>query len=303
MQVSRMDLEGAETPHSLVGNILKYEPSLSIPVPIEKLARQLDIVDVRDLAAEGFEGGLITNAERSDGLILVNRDAFKGRRRFTIGHELGHFLMTHHKPPPEGFQCSREDMRTWTDRDKSKGRKMEVEANEFSSLILMPPPLWQKSLSRLRDPNIAQVYDLACQYDVSKEAAARAYAQYHDERIAIVTVKDGVLNRIYRKPTGFPRMCVQQGSPVPRQSNYFQQNPSDSTPSNVFEARAEFWLESDFGKRLPHLFEQVAMQRDGYALIMLWAETAESDEEYDPDEDRTSKQRLQDRQARRRGRY
>jgi hypothetical protein len=34
-----------------------------------------------------------------------------------------------------------------------------------------------------------------------------------------------------------------------------------------------------------------------YALVMLWPEFAEEDEDYDPDEDRTSKQRLAERLA------
>ncbi|MCW2318613.1 Zn-dependent peptidase ImmA (M78 family) [Rhodoblastus acidophilus] len=302
MQVSRMELDGAGTPATLVTKILKCETDLPIPIPIEELARQLDIVEIKEMTTGGFEGGLVTDPERSEGFILVNKDAKKGRRRFTIGHELGHFLLTHHKPPPDGFHCTRADMRKWTDREKSLAIRMEVEANEFSSLMLMPPPMWQKSLGGLGDPNIQQVYDLARQYAVSKEAAARAYAQYHEQAVAMIAVKDGVINRVYRSLSRFPRMCVQNGSLVPRQSAYFQQRPQGASPSNVFEARAEFWLDSEFGKRLPDLFEQVAMQKEGYALIMLWAEPPQEDEDHDPDENRTSKQRLQERQARWRGR-
>jgi Zn-dependent peptidase ImmA (M78 family) len=296
MKLTRMDLDGTGSPMGLVGKILKAEPELTIPVPIEELARQLDITDIRDMTTDGFEGGLVTDTARSSGYILVNRAARLGRRRFTVGHELGHFLMTHHKPPQGGFQCSRDDMRAWSDKEKSAGIRMEVEANEFSALILMPPPLWKRELGKLGDPDLSQIVALAKAFGVSKEAAARSFAQYHDEAVAIVVAKDGKAEKIYRKLTGFPTPCVKAGMNIPPSSFLFRATEQLDLPTEIVEARAEFWLESDFGVRLPKLYEQVFFQHDGYALIMLWAELPREND-FDPDEDRTSKQRLQDRQA------
>src|SRR4051812_20077755 len=98
MTVSRIDLADAGSPEKLILEILKAEPDLPIPVPVEQLARQLDIADIKDLETDGFIGGLITNQQKSTGVILVNQDLRKERRRFTIGHELGHFLIPSHKP-------------------------------------------------------------------------------------------------------------------------------------------------------------------------------------------------------------
>ena len=70
MPLSRMELEvkGAGSPEGLVTRILKLEPNLPIPVPIEDLCKQFDITDIRPMDTEGFEGGLITDAERSEGV-------------------------------------------------------------------------------------------------------------------------------------------------------------------------------------------------------------------------------------------
>ena len=81
LTVTRMDLDGAGSPMALVTKILKAEPDLPIPVPVEDLAQQLDITEIRVLAADGFEGGLITDAGRSEGFILVNGAAGRERRR------------------------------------------------------------------------------------------------------------------------------------------------------------------------------------------------------------------------------
>ena len=299
MQVTRMDLDGVGSPAALVTKILRAEPNLTAPIPIVELARRLDIADIREVETEGFEGGLITDSTRSFGFILVNKRTQKGRRRFTIAHELGHFLMTHHKPPDDGFRCSRADMRRWDAKEKNAAARFEVEANEFASLLLMPPPLWRRALSTFRQPDLSQVVQLAGDFEVSKEAAARSYALYHDEPIAIVVAKDGVINKIYRKATGFPAFCVWNGSPVPHCSALFRRGAGQT--SEFLETRAEQWLQSDWGKPLPSLSEQVLFQREGFALVMLWAEFPE-EEEGDPDEDKTAKQRLQDRQARWQGR-
>jgi len=300
MEVTRIDLDGAGSPGALVTKILKAETTLSAPVPIEALARQLDIKDIREVVTENFEGGLITDVSRSDGFILVNKRSKGGRRRFTIGHELGHFLMTHHKPSrDQGFQCSRADMRRWDFNAPNGAFRMEAEANQFSALILMPPPLWRKATARYRDPDLTQVLALANDFQVSKEAAARNYAQYHDALVAVVVVKDDKILRLYRNVTRFPRLCVAPGSAVPSSSLLFHATRQTEHPTSLEEGRAEHWLVSDWGVTLPPLYEQVLFAKEEFALIMLWVEKPEEEDEQD--DDRTSKERLRDRLATWRG--
>ena len=296
LTVTRMDLDGAGSPTALAAKILKAEPSLPIPVPIEDLARQLDIADIRLLSTDGFEGGLITDRGRSEGFILVNANAGQERRRFTIGHELGHFLMTHHAPTGAGgFNCTRGDMSRARVNTMTAAIRMEVEANEFSALILMPPPHWRAAMAAYRDPDLRQVMALARQFGVSKEAAARSYAQYHDAPVAVAVAKDGRLLRTYRNITSFPSLCVTKGAAVPSASLFHRLPATPGRVSDMVEARAQFWLESDWGRQLPALYEQVAFQREGFAMILLWAEPAEDEED---DEDRlTSKERWQRRQG------
>jgi hypothetical protein len=71
--VSRIGLADAGSPEKLTMELLKAEPNLPIPVPIEQLARQLDIQDIQPLTTDGFEGGLITDIAKSIGIILFNQ--------------------------------------------------------------------------------------------------------------------------------------------------------------------------------------------------------------------------------------
>jgi hypothetical protein len=170
---------------------------------------------------------------------------------------------------------------------------MEVEANEFAGLILMPPPLWRNETKRLRDPDLAQVVQLAKTFDVSKEASARSFAVYHDEAVAIIITKEGRIDRIYRNPLRFPPLCVRKGDNVPPSSVLFRARHITDRPTDLVEARSEYWLETEWGKRFPPLYEQALFQQGGFAIIMLWAETREEEEK---DDERTAKQRLRDQQ-------
>ncbi|MBJ7403409.1 MAG: ImmA/IrrE family metallo-endopeptidase [Bradyrhizobium sp.] len=293
MKISRMDLADTGSPMGLVTKILSVERDLPIPVPIEELARQLDIERIAPLETEGFEGGLVTDDARSTGFILVNRAAPSGRRRFTIGHELGHFLIVSHQPVEAGkFLCSRADMAKWSTEQGDRYARMEAEANEFAGLLLIPKPALQKFIPR-GDPTLAHIPLVAKHFDVSKEAAARAYARYHPEQLAIVVVKDGIVRRAHKGST-FPWISVPYGKPVPRASSFHRKDLRQRVASELSSIIPEHWVELKPGQRA-ELFEQVYPQQDGFALLMLWLEVEEAEE---VDDDRTSAQRFRDQQSR-----
>jgi len=298
MKVTRLDLDGAGSPMALVGKLLKAEPGLKIPIPVEELALQLDIEKITALETSGFEGGLLTDENRQSGIILVNDNASEGRRRFTIGHELAHFLIISHVPvTPGNFLCSRRDMSQWSAKEKDRYARMEFEANEFSALLLMPPPMLRKYIGS-RAPDLSEIEKISRDFIVSKDAAARAYSRCHQENIALVVVKDGCVARYY-PGTNFPYITAPIGKPVPRGSVFYRSSLQERVASDVVQTTADNWIDVKFGKRAPELYEQAYLQRGGFALIMLWLEKSDGEDgDYDPDGDRTAKQRLQDRQSR-----
>jgi hypothetical protein len=294
-----MDLDGrgAGSPDGLVTLILKAEPGLTVPVPIEEIARQLDIENIQEFDTEGFEGGLITDTARSRGVILT-RNSHPFRRRFTIGHELGHFLIPTHMPDAAGqFLCSREDMQRLSAAENDRRGRMEVEANRFSSLLLIPPPLLRAHLKQRRDPDVDHMAQLAAKFEVSKQAMANAYAHYQGEILAFVFTKGGKVLFPY-KHLKFPFITVRSGQSVPDGSLLKRRGSQNGVASDVCECVPDLWIDVERGRPAPQLFEQVLGQRDEFAIVMLWLEPPEDDQEEDRDENRTSKERLRERQAR-----
>ena len=81
--------------------------ALSGAVPIDEVARSLDITEIRKDRFDGFEGMLLTDRRRSFGKILANTRHNARRARFSIAHELGHFLLESHElNRAEGFGCN-----------------------------------------------------------------------------------------------------------------------------------------------------------------------------------------------------
>jgi hypothetical protein len=102
-----------------------------LPVPVESIAEDMLglAVDVRD---DLPVSGMLLPSERR---ILVRSDESAERRRFTIAHELGHWIC----------QCLEGEMRPVYCRADEIGvdpgaKALEREANIFAANLLMPEP-------------------------------------------------------------------------------------------------------------------------------------------------------------------
>ena len=223
---------------------------------------------IEDLDTDEFEGGLVTDAKRSEGTILAKRGG-EPRRRFTIAHELGHFLMAHHDPDQPGrFVCKRSDLLRRTAKAGNQRQRREVEANRFATLMLMPPHLLREAMAAFREPDLQQVLLLARDFAVGKEVAARAYVQYHPERIAIVVAGNGRVQRCYRS-LSFPAIICAVGSPIPTGSLFHGSPNRPSTASDIAACSPDLWIDVKRDLYAPDLYEQVYLQQNGFAMILL----------------------------------
>jgi Zn-dependent peptidase ImmA (M78 family) len=291
--VSRLDLDGTHSPLGLVTKIIQAEPNLPIPVPVHELAFQLDISEIRELETAGFLGGLLTNEERSFGAILVAEGLSHHRTRFTVAHELGHFLNPYHKPANEGqFLCDSAAFSQLDVRTKHRAHKMEAEANRFAAYLLMPPPVLRQTIDSKRYASLKTVVEIHEIFDVSKESAARAYVEYCAETVAIIIAKNGKLLRYYPGRT-FPKLALGKGNRIPEvslcHSNGFKGQLTESDPTDVHH-----WIDGDWISPVRGLYEQVLFLSNGYSFIHLKAVMADPDE-FDPEERMTSAERLRSR--------
>lgn len=278
MTVSRLDLDGAGSPAALVTRILELQPALAVPVPVEQLCHQFDIASIGELDTEGFEAALITDECKSAGVILVASERSRQRRRFSIAHELGHFLIPSHLPRAgEQSLCSSEHLGMHDVKEQDRRRRMEAEANRFAALLLIPPPVLRAELKAIRRPDVRDVVRLAKLFDVSKDAMARAYADHTREAVAIAVIRNGCVLRTYRNEANFPPLVAWRGQPVPSGSlagTILQ----PGQVSNVEECEAAVWIREPEDRTVEALTEQLLGQREGFSLLMLVAELRDEEE-------------------------
>jgi hypothetical protein len=120
------------------------------PVDVEELAESLCCLRVRladDLSAiPGAPAGAPLS-----GLLLPGRQEVwvsahepLERRRFSVAHEVGHFLL-HTFDQSEGVFCRAADLRA---DPESPERLREREANRFAAELLMPEPMVRREVER-----------------------------------------------------------------------------------------------------------------------------------------------------------
>lgn len=266
--------------------IRTQDSSVPLPVPLLDISAALGIEEVTDRPVTGFDGMLVATPDRSRGAVILREGMPKGRRAFTLGHELGHYVNRYHQPPPGGFKCSksgleatRENGLPWSKRPPLE--RMEIEANEFSARLLFPDNEYDRERRKLSGCDLAHIEPMAKIFGVSMEAMARRYVATAPEMIAIIVSKDGKV-RALALPGSFPFLDLRKSGPLPARSRTleFLRTSAAGDCSSLAEIEAHWWIENP--RRGTSLYEQVLAQGDGWALTMLLAEEPDED---DVDED------------------
>lgn len=125
-----------------------------LPVDVEGVAQACGLVVEYVARGKGFNGRLL----RKRMVIEVEQSIHPHRQRFTISHEIGHYVLGH-----SSVFCASDDRSTSDPR-----RINEYEANVFASELLMPDAWVREHWQRLRD-----IQAMAEAFHVSTEAMFR----------------------------------------------------------------------------------------------------------------------------------
>lgn len=276
LKIDRMVLDDVGgNPAKLAAAVIQQIQGLEFRVPVREIAEAVDIYEIKEGSLTNLEGALITDGDKSAGSILINKDRPETRRRYTIGHELGHYLNPYRRPTAaDGFRCSSKDMVVEAFSQGDRAAQMEVEANEFSAELLMPPQLVRKFLRQRRGIDIEHIVAMADTFEVSREAASRRYVLAQDEPAAVVFSKQGVI-RYPKKHPKFPALSAWSGQPLPQHCESGKSALPEGRVSDWATLDAGIWLKDPKGRRV---CEQTMAQRDGFRLTLLTLEEAEEDE-------------------------
>lgn len=135
------------------------------PVPVDRIAEQLEIKIVVTPLQPGVSGALIRDNGRS--FIAVNSGHHRNRQRFTIAHEIGHYHLEHAMDD----HVDREFIVIMRDENSSLAENsLEIAANQFAAALLMPRGLIMRDFARLGSFTDEEISRLALKYQVSELA-------------------------------------------------------------------------------------------------------------------------------------
>lgn len=159
-----------------VNNLLKESGLLTPPVSVRKVAIFLGIEVIYKDFSDEISGALTFKEQKPYILCNVNHSPY--RKRFTIAHEIGHYILKHGR---EGLFIDKKQHFIFRNEATSTGeQRQEIEANAFAAALLMPEPLVKKELENLildgfdlydeREDELPIIKKLAKKFEVSKAA-------------------------------------------------------------------------------------------------------------------------------------
>lgn len=269
LTLSRLDLSDIHDPVRLASLIHGKIGPLDKAVPVEEIAVKLDISEVRKERLDGVEGMLLTDRPRSRGSILVNTRGGLRRARFSIAHELGHFLMERHALGDErGFLCSQKDMREAP--ADTLHREQESEANTFAINLLAPASMLAATLAE--DPDLRMVQRQSGRLDLSLEATLRRYIDLADEPVAAIWTQ-GTEIRAAKRNGPFPWVYRSKENQLSNLTQAWRAiNNGRPGFTEMVESPAVAWTDVEGVE----IFEQTHVGKNGHAVTLLWADLLDS---------------------------
>lgn len=124
--------------------ILRDTECYRVPVPIGVVAHRLGLATEAVVLKEDMSGMLVV--EGNEGAIGYNASHAPVRQRFTIAHEIAHYVL-HRNEKSRVFIDRSVTFRR--DEKSSRGEdREEVQANQFGAALLAPRPLVQLEIER-----------------------------------------------------------------------------------------------------------------------------------------------------------
>lgn len=119
------------------------------PIPVDRVAARVGLQVERTSFGDDVSGVLVIEDGR--GVIGVNAAHAPVRQRFTIAHEIGHYIL--HRDQLSVFidKQMRQYLAAFRDGQSASGEhRREREANGFAAALLMPAALLREEVARLR---------------------------------------------------------------------------------------------------------------------------------------------------------
>lgn len=220
---------------SLATKLLIATGAMTAPVDLKRLTQAKEII-VKEDDCEGYSGMLVVVNDKA--LISVKKSMREsGRKRYTIAHELGHYVLPEHITKEiKVFRCNDDQLNAF-----GKNKTKEVEANIFASELLMPEQLFKPRVSG-KAITKKLIGELTDEFQTSLTATCIRMINCLGDYSLVCSVDSRI--KWFCKGTEFPYFLnANPGTPVHKESFACHFFESAKTHDNFYEVPAESWIE------------------------------------------------------------
>lgn len=232
-----IEFEKDRNPIISANRIIKSLDAIEFPVDVEKIAKQLNIQEITETDTDKFEGMLVALPDKSAGFINISENIREPtRKRFTIAHELGHYVIPTHE---SSYNCNKDDTNNYYD----KKHPQEIEANHFAAELLMPRKYFLKEIER-KEPSYDLIQNLTDKFESSLTSTLIRYKELTTENVAVVLSENSKIKWALRSDN----------------FKYFIKSKVDLSPDSY---AVEFFVRNDLSKKFEDVDPNVWFDDEG----------------------------------------
>jgi hypothetical protein len=251
------------TPAAQLANYVAQKFAKTAAPDLVALCRDLGL-RIREVPAKGFDGALIRSKAGQKGIIAVKASIREAsRKRFTIAHEIGHFIIPHHRNL--GNVCEERKIESF---ERNLNRP-EIEANEFAAELLLPSGALRKRFN-LAEFSIAQISAVAAEFGTSLTATTRSFLMLTDLPCAMVwSVADRARWFVRSESFRFFLPLAELPASDSFAARIFR---GDAAPTELAPVPPDLWLERQAAEHVDTLLEHsISLPNYNAVLTLLWA--------------------------------
>lgn len=247
--------------------IASFGISSPIEIDIEAIAFESG-VEVQYHNLVGCDATLVGVDNRA--IATVRPSTVRGRERFSIGHELGHWEMHRGR----SFRCRSDG----PDENLASNRTEEQDADAFAAHLLMPAKLFNPCVNALAKPGFSALESVAREFETSLLATSVRLADVNQLPVALACYSASG-RRWYKASRDIPRRWRLERR-LDEESFAYDLLKLGKQSGGLRKQPADVWFENSDADDF-EVYEDCIQGKNGEVLVLLYLESDMMEAEFD----------------------
>lgn len=231
--------------------------SIAADIDLDAIALVLGVT-VRYEPLEGCEALIVGHGDKA--IATVNSLSMPERRRFSLGHELGHW--THHKG--HALYCTQDDI----DGNSEKARATELIADRYASSLLMPSFIFKPALAARKKLSWKAIREVAKEFGCSPLATVLRVVDLNVAPMLFVCVTGG-RRKWFRRSKDVDSVWFPRDSPDTESYAFDLSFDPNKAPAGPRKVGAKAWFDRRNADRLDVIEDSIRVGDCVYSLLLL----------------------------------